>query len=1334
MKKFLLSIFFITAFSINIKVLAQTYYTSINNGNWADNNNWAYYNGSTLTSPALSAPDSLADEVIVNNNILIFTDVYAKKITLNSGLLASYDTIYITSNTPQIQVNTGATFRHFLAVKGTMANVVINNNGTWQPWGQLDSTCILNNYGLLDMSYGATSYNDGVINNYNLLNWTSDQGLSSTYKRGIVNNFDTVNFNPPSGSYAYMQDQIWTNKAGATHIVNSPNSYVYFTNSFATLADTSTVINEGNIILQAAQRLIFTCKTINKGSMQVLNNNEAYFAASNTHYLYTGCSVTGNGAIALYGTKYILGNVGQVDIATDSVHLSLGSVNGPAALNINSNYFAMDDTIQAGALVANAPGSKAFIIGSVVKYVAGTFNNYGKLMYNSTNISGGGNLNNYDTIIINSTNGSGYVAIDNIVFNNGNVVIVDCGTTENYYQNNSNAQFINNANAKLYITNNSNMDFLFGFFNSAGKIYIENGSALRFLNNVIGQCTSDSIFIDGKIACFNNSSFNFSKSNGAQYISNWQNSSVAEIDNVVIQNSSNVQLLQHLKTKNLNLSLGKLQLNNFNLLEINSAGLSIQNFDTNRYIITNGLGSLNGLVNYFGTSYFPVGTLAKYAPVRINNISNAAPFSHYFAVRAIDSVYTSYNVDTALGNAYLSSAVNTTYFINNTDASGSIIAGGAPGLAIKVEPCFLYTDTLPNFNIANARVSHYSNNNWVYNNASPIVYDAIAKANVVSAVTNYTSLSPFTISTAPILTCNNINLVADSIVNNNCPGNVAGSFVINSNNAIAPFTYTTNPNIPNTNNKFSSLATATYTINITDANGCTGSTVVNIIDENTQPSTPNISPKILSTCQGTLASFSADNQGANTINWYTDNFTLISNNNIFEPQIITSTKYYAQFVNSAGCISNLDSTIITAIAKPAFSLSPLSPICIGKPTIISIDSGSMLNPTYGTNQQIFIVDNLYNEFAFTHTINGCTFTDTAIVQGIDNEGAITLATLNNATSIVGTSLNTEWQTTKAQIYSDNNCAAICSILPLNAMDSTTATAYVLNNTPVHNNQPYVKRYFQIQPTTQSIAQVTFYITQDDFDNYNQNKGTYLPLPNNPNDTAINNLRITKISGGALGTGTVVSVHTPTSVVWQAAYNRWAITLTVPSFSYFYLHGANPNNTPLALQNIVLNASSTTTTDELIWQSNLNQPVEYYTVYKYKNNEAPQVISKSIEQNFTTINTDNAYYFVEATLANGTLVRSNTVFINKNNVLGHATLFPNPANNSSTLIYNASKKSTATINIWDASGRLVSTQTTHLVQGNNTIKIDLANLPNGVYKVSLIDNTQVLSIHKLQVVK
>lgn len=64
----------------------------------------------------------------------------------------------------------------------------------------------------------------------------------------------------------------------------------------------------------------------------------------------------------------------------------------------------------------------------------------------------------------------------------------------------------------------------------------------------------------------------------------------------------------------------------------------------------------------------------------------------------------------------------------------------------------------------------------------------------------------------------------------------------------------------------------------------------------------------------------------------------------------------------------------------------------------------------------------------------------------------------------------------------------------NTLGNVNACVTVLPIVPIFNTQPYLPRYYIITPQNQGPADITLYLTQDDFDDYNAAAGSYPQIP------------------------------------------------------------------------------------------------------------------------------------------------------------------------------------------------------------------------------------------------
>ncbi len=109
--------------------------------------------------------------------------------------------------------------------------------------------------------------------------------------------------------------------------------------------------------------------------------------------------------------------------------------------------------------------------------------------------------------------------------------------------------------------------------------------------------------------------------------------------------------------------------------------------------------------------------------------------------------------------------------------------------------------------------------------------------------------------------------------------------------------------------------------------------------------------------------------------------------------------------------------------------------------------------------------------------------------------------------------------------------------------------------------------------------------------------------------------------------------------------------------------------------------------------------------------------------------------LNSTPANGTVYRFAQVIsgIDENEkIFSYATLFPNPANENSTLAYNVKNSGDVSVIITDAQGRIISNvDQGNQVAGNYRYDVNSSGLSNGIYFVTLVSGGQKI-MQKLSV--
>ncbi len=230
-----------------------------------------------------------------------------------------------------------------------------------------------------------------------------------------------------------------------------------------------------------------------------------------------------------------------------------------------------------------------------------------------------------------------------------------------------------------------------------------------------------------------------------------------------------------------------------------------------------------------------------------------------------------------------------------------------------------------------------------------------------------------TISQPPALVAN-----VTAFTNVNCNGGNNGSANINAVGGTPPYTYNWSPKVSTTNSG-SNLKAGTYTVNVTDANGCNTNTIVTI----KQPAALSVAIKSTSgiSCYGgSNGSINLNVSGGTpsyTYSWNPSVSTSASAGNL------TAGNYAITITDANGCANKIN----TAISQPnpiTNSLTTKSPTCNGLQNgsaSLSVTGGvPNYNYVWGTNLPQYS-NTINNIGAGTYTVlitdaNGCTKKDT----------------------------------------------------------------------------------------------------------------------------------------------------------------------------------------------------------------------------------------------------------------------------------------------------------------------------------------------------------------------
>ncbi|HOZ52901.1 MAG TPA: T9SS type A sorting domain-containing protein, partial [Chitinophagaceae bacterium] len=603
-----------------------------------------------------------------------------------------------------------------------------------------------------------------------------------------------------------------------------------------------------------------------------------------------------------------------------------------------------------------------------------------------------------------------------------------------------------------------------------------------------------------------------------------------------------------------------------------------------------------------------------------------------------------------------------------------------------------------------------------------------------------------------------------------------------------------------------SYGPGTYTITATDYKGCTGTNVVTITAP-TAPITTAISVTSCDTYTWTANSTTYTNSGVYTATLLSVNacdsivtMTLTINNaSVNTPTSATacnsytwsanslsytsSGTYTATFLNAANC----DSTVIlnltinnssinpptnasscsaytwavdgnTYIASGTYTSTYLNALgCDSSYTLnLVINEPSVNNPTNATacseytwsvNGQVYTASGTY--IATYLNAAGCDSSHTLNLT-ISATGDISNTTAGNATSVAGSGCHAQNQLDGTTVsYYDLTCKLIATVQDAsggNILGNVNACAIVTPTVPVYNAQPYFARYYTINASA-GPANLTLYLTQDDFNDYNANAGTYpqIPVPTAPINGSTATLCISQVPQTTLpgAPGANTTVHSVTAV-WNAAAARWEVNFPVVGFGGFYFHACT--GVPLPATVTSFTGFKANAKDVLQWTTSSEQNNAYFnlehstdgTNFKLLNKVNSKAIggNSSTSLNYSSENLNPSighnYYRLQQVDLNGTTSYESQivdlVWLSDGNTV---SIYPNPSTDILNIDLYTAKSANIVVKVLDMSGRTVKQVIAKSNSGMNNLTVSLNELASGLYTVQILENNKLSFVEKVR---
>ncbi|MFT3979493.1 MAG: choice-of-anchor Q domain-containing protein [Ferruginibacter sp.] len=300
-------------------------------------------------------------------------------------------------------------------------------------------------------------------------------------------------------------------------------------------------------------------------------------------------------------------------------------------------------------------------------------------------------------------------------------------------------------------------------------------------------------------------------------------------------------------------------------------------------------------------------------------------------------------------------------------------------------------------------------------------------------------------------------------------------------------------------------------------------------------------------------------------------------------------------------------------------------------------------------------------------------------------------------------------------------------------DSVKASVWIEATQPAQ----FVKRHFEITPKSNAstaTGTVTLYFLQSEFDAFNAVNTS--KLPTGPNDaTGKGNLLVEKRSGTSSNgtglpdtyTGSIATINpVDSSIVWNAASNRWEVTFDVTGFSGFFVK--------TAASVLPLNWLSVTGNMNAQKQAVINWKVQENNVVNYEVEKSTDGISfVSIgavnskgdginSYSFTDVNamTGTTFYRIKQTDRDGEYSYSIIIRLSAGGMKSNLSIYPNPVHDNVSVtgatVGNVLK-------LMDLNGKLL--QTIKVTQP--TFSLDVSRYSSGIYLLQSNDGTTVKMI-------
>jgi hypothetical protein len=433
----------------------------------------------------------------------------------------------------------------------------------------------------------------------------------------------------------------------------------------------------------------------------------------------------------------------------------------------------------------------------------------------------------------------------------------------------------------------------------------------------------------------------------------------------------------------------------------------------------------------------------------------------------------------------------------------------------------------------------------------------------------------------------------------------------------------------------------------------------------------------------------------------------------------TSTTTYTVTTTVNGC-SNSSTTTVTVNTPPVSPTAASQSICYGANAqlVASANADWYTQPVGGTllgtatsftTPALLATTTYYIEGAS----NGCPPTSRNPVTVNVNAAPTTIS----AATALSTGCNIFSPSSWSYFVEPNN-SIVTSVWSSNNLNAVSADVSVLPSVPYQNGVPYMPRVVAISPGSQGAATVRLYFTWAEFQ---------MLQAAEPQLTNITQLGVTKFDNPNL-TGNPMFLS-PSAYLTPAQTNIpnvYAVEVLTPSFSTFTIH-FNHGNTILPVEFTSQTAVCENSGVSVQWSTASESQCSHYEVFRSFDGFSYEKIGSVAGAGTTSMPNDYhlfdainwsgpIYYRIDQFDYNGDVKRSPLIVADCKGRKLRAQIVPNPANSTSTLVYDASKSGLANLYILDSRGNLIKQSSHYFEEGANTVNLSWDLIEAGLYTI------------------